>query len=73
RVMREVGDAAALRDARITRAFRLACARTPTTVELDALRILVAERVASGEQDERAALALATTTIFASDALVMSR
>jgi hypothetical protein len=73
RVMREVGDAAELRDARITRAFRLACARIPTTVELDALRALVAERVASGEQDERAALALATTTIFASDALVMSR
>jgi mono/diheme cytochrome c family protein len=73
RVMREVGDAAELRDARITRAFRLACARIPTTVELDALRTLVAERVASGEQDERAALALATTTIFASDALVMSR
>ncbi|MDI9405035.1 MAG: DUF1553 domain-containing protein, partial [Limnohabitans sp.] len=73
RVMREVGDAAELRDARITRAFQLACARTPTIIELDALRTLVAARVASGEQDERGALTLAATTILASDGMVMSR
>jgi hypothetical protein len=73
RVMRELGDAVDLRDARIVRAFRLACAREPSSVELDALRALVASRVASGEHDERAALALAATTIFASDGMVMSR
>ena len=73
RVMRELGDAVDLRDARIVRAFRLACAREPSSVELDALRALVASRVASGEHDERAALALAATTIMASDGMVMSR
>jgi len=55
------------------RAFRLACAREPSAVELDALCTLVSARVASGEQDERAALALAATTILASDGMVMSR
>jgi len=73
RVMREVGDAAELRDARIVRAFRLACTREPTAVELDALRALVASRVASGEQDEHSALTLTATTILASDGMVMSR
>ncbi|MEY5061533.1 MAG: hypothetical protein RIS45_1454, partial [Planctomycetota bacterium] len=61
------------RDARIARAFRLACSRAPRAAELDALRELVASRVTSGEQDELAALTLACSTILASDAAVMSR
>ncbi len=73
RVMRDIGATEELRDTRIVRAFRLACAREPSSVELDALRSLVVSRVASGEHDERAALALAATTIFASDGMVMSR
>ncbi|MCE2883298.1 MAG: DUF1553 domain-containing protein [Planctomycetaceae bacterium] len=73
RVIGEIGATEAARDARIVRAFRLACAREPSAAELDALRTLVAARVASGEQDERAALALAATTILASDGMVMSR
>ena len=73
RVIGEIGASEAARDARIARAFRLACAREPSAAELDALRTLVAARIASGEQDERAALALAATTILASDGMVMSR
>ena len=69
RATREAPD----RDARIARAFRLACSRAPRAAELDALRELVATRVASGEQDELAALTLACSTILASDAAVMSR
>jgi hypothetical protein len=69
RATREAPD----RDARIARAFRLACSRAPRAAELDALRELVAARVASGEQDELAALTLACSTILASDAAVMSR
>jgi hypothetical protein len=72
RATREAGDAAD-RDARIVRAFRLACSRAPRAAELDALRELVASRVASGEQDELSALALACGTILASDAAIMSR
>ena len=73
RVIGEIGASEAARDARIARTFRLACAREPSAAELDALRTLVSARVASGEQDERAALALAATTILASDGMVMSR
>jgi len=73
RVIAEIGATEDARDARIVRAFRLACAREPSAVELDALCTLVSARVASGEQDERAALALAATTILASDGMVMSR
>ena len=69
RATREAPD----RDARIARAFRLACSRAPRAAELDALRELVAARVASGEQDELAALTLACSTILASDATFMSR
>ena len=69
----ETAEAIDLRDARIVRVFRLACARGPSAAELEALRALVAARVASGEQDERAALTLAATTILASDGMVMSR
>ncbi|MEY4117131.1 MAG: hypothetical protein RLZZ116_459 [Planctomycetota bacterium] len=69
RATREAPD----RDARIVRAFRLACSRAPRAAELDALRELVAARVTSGEQDELAALTLACSTILASDAAVMSR
>jgi hypothetical protein len=69
RATREAPD----RDARIARAFRLACSRAPRAAELDALRELVAARVASGEQDELAALVLACSTILASDAAIMSR
>ena len=69
RATREASD----RDARIARAFRLACSRAPRAAELDALRELVASRVTSGEQDELAALTLACSTILASDASVMSR
>ena len=69
RATREASD----RDARIVRAFRLACSRAPRAAELDALRELVASRVTSGEQDELAALTLACSTILASDASVMSR
>ncbi|MCE2882845.1 MAG: DUF1553 domain-containing protein [Planctomycetaceae bacterium] len=69
RATREAPD----RDARIARAFRLACSRAPRAAELDALRELVAARVASGEQDEFAALTLACSTILASDAAIMSR
>jgi len=69
RATREAAD----RDARIARAFRLACSRAPRAAELDALRELVASRVTSGEQDELAALTLACSTILASDAAIMSR
>lgn len=60
-------------DARISRAFQLIASRAPRTNELVALRTLVTTRVASGEQDELAALTLACTTILASDAAIMSR
>ncbi|MFM7133225.1 MAG: DUF1553 domain-containing protein, partial [Planctomycetota bacterium] len=69
RATREAPD----RDARIALAFRLAASRAPRAAELDALRELVASRVASGEQDELAALSLACSTILASDAAIMSR
>jgi hypothetical protein len=69
RAAREAGDL----DARLVRAFRLACSRAPRAAELDALRELVATRVASGESDELAALTLACGTILASDAAIMSR
>jgi hypothetical protein len=69
RAAREAGDL----DARLVRAFRLACSRAPRAAELDALRELVATRVASGESDELAALSLACGTILASDAAIMSR
>jgi Protein of unknown function (DUF1553)/Protein of unknown function (DUF1549)/Concanavalin A-like lectin/glucanases superfamily/Planctomycete cytochrome C len=69
RATREAPD----REARIVRAFRLACSRAPRAAELDALRELVASRIASGEQDELAALSLACSTILASDAAVVSR
>ena len=61
------------------RAFRLACARAPREAELDALRALVVRHADAGDgargsdAAERAALALATATILASDAFTMSR
>ena len=60
-------------DARISRGFQLIASRAPRPNELVALRTLVTTRVASGEQDELAALTLACTTILASDAAIMSR
>ncbi|MFM1823246.1 MAG: hypothetical protein RI967_1512, partial [Planctomycetota bacterium] len=75
RAMREAEG----RDARLVRAFRLACARAPREAELEALRALVARHAPVDgdgrvtEATERAALALATATILASDAFTMSR
>ena len=85
RAMREIGNGNGNgngpdnRDARIVRAFRLACARAPREAELDALRALVVRHADAGDgargsdAAERAALALATATILASDAFTMSR
>ena len=60
-------------DSRIVRAFELIASRAPRTNELDALRALITNQIASGEQDEIAALALACTTMLLSDAAIMSR
>ncbi len=79
-------DTAQQLDARLTRAFRLACARAPRLAELDALRALVrtqtlaftaetgsSARLTGIEDPELAALTLACSTLFASDAFVISR
>jgi hypothetical protein len=69
---RAVREAPADGDARLVRAFLLACARAPREGELAPLRALVASQRAAGA-DETAALSLACSTILASDASLMSR
>ena len=60
-------------DSRIVRAFELIASRAPRTNEIVALRTLITNQIASGEQDEISALALACTTMLLSDAAIMSR
>jgi hypothetical protein len=69
---RAMREAPADGDARLVRAFRLACARAPREGELAPLRALVDAQRAAGA-DEGAALSLACSTILASDATLMSR
>jgi hypothetical protein len=70
--------------ARIDRAFRLACSRSPDAEEREALLALVRTQADAITQDQaralcgeadpsRAALVLACSTILASDAFIMSR
>ncbi len=74
------------RDARIERAFRLACSRAPRSAELAALRTLVetqsaafaaepaqAKRLVGAEDPERAAMTLACSAILASDGFLVIR
>ena len=51
----------------------LIASRAPRTNEIVALRTLITNQIASGEQDEISALALACTTMLLSDAAIMSR
>jgi hypothetical protein len=73
-------------DQRIRRAFRLACSREPRAAELEALSTLAdaliteytdkpaeCTAICGSPDPELAALALTCTTIFASDAAIMSR
>ncbi|MEY2713322.1 MAG: hypothetical protein RL005_1544 [Planctomycetota bacterium] len=70
--------------ARVDRAFRLACSRSPDAEEREALLALVRTQADAINQDQaralcgeadpsRAALVLACSTILASDAFIMSR